>query len=220
VTEDQWNGCTDASAMLLFLRNSLKGNNRKLRLFACACCRDAGHLLTHESLRQAAETAERYADGQARYSEMVQVTKAVDWFSCSASNTDSVVSGGIWHLTTMGVWWNLSPLRRTDRILTALSKADRGLRLQQARLLRDIFFPFRPVTIASSCLPPQAVTLAQVVYQERSLPDGRLDNARLAVLADLLEAASCTDALLLGHLRGKGPHVRGCFALDAVLGKA
>jgi hypothetical protein len=38
-------------------------------------------------------------------------------------------------------------------------------------------------------------------------------------LADALEAAGCTDADLLGHLRGAGPHVRGCAALDGVLGR-
>jgi hypothetical protein len=48
---------------------------------------------------------------------------------------------------------------------------------------------------------------------------GHLDAARLAVLADMLEEAGCPDPPLLGHLRGPGPHVRGCFALDAILGK-
>jgi hypothetical protein len=39
------------------------------------------------------------------------------------------------------------------------------------------------------------------------------------LLADALEDAGCTDAELLGHLRGPGPHVRGCWALDVVLAK-
>jgi hypothetical protein len=38
-------------------------------------------------------------------------------------------------------------------------------------------------------------------------------------LGDALEESGCIDAQLLGHLRAGGPHVRGCFALDAVLGK-
>jgi hypothetical protein len=54
--------------------------------------------------------------------------------------------------------------------------------------------------------------LARAVY------DGRAFD-RLPFLADALEEAGCTDAALLGHLRGLGPHVLGCFALDAVLGK-
>ena len=62
--------------------------------------------------------------------------------------------------------------------------------------------------------------MAQAIYDERELPSGHLDAARLAVLADMLEEAGCTDPELLGHLRGPGPHVLGCWALDAVLGKS
>jgi hypothetical protein len=61
--------------------------------------------------------------------------------------------------------------------------------------------------------------MASAIYEERSLPEETFDPARLAVLADALDEAGCSDAELLGHLRGPGPHVRGCFAVDAVLGK-
>jgi hypothetical protein len=61
--------------------------------------------------------------------------------------------------------------------------------------------------------------LAQAVYEERELPSGHLDAARLAVLADMLEEAGCTEPGLLGHLRGPGPHARGCQAVDAILGR-
>jgi hypothetical protein len=37
-------------------------------------------------------------------------------------------------------------------------------------------------------------------------------------LADVLATADCDDAALLGHLRGPGPHARGCWALDLILG--
>jgi hypothetical protein len=40
------------------------------------------------------------------------------------------------------------------------------------------------------------------------------------VLADALEEVGCTDAGLLGHLRGPGPHVRGCWAVDLLLGRS
>jgi hypothetical protein len=40
---------------------------------------------------------------------------------------------------------------------------------------------------------------------------------RLPILADALEDAGCDDGDLLAHLRGDGPHVRGCWALDLVL---
>lgn len=38
-------------------------------------------------------------------------------------------------------------------------------------------------------------------------------------LAEGLAAAGCTDEMVLSHLRGGGPHVRGCWALDWVLGR-
>jgi hypothetical protein len=61
--------------------------------------------------------------------------------------------------------------------------------------------------------------LAWAIYEERSLSAGMLDMARIAILADAMEEAGSTDAQLLGHLRGPGPHARGCFALDLLLGK-
>ena len=83
--------------------------------------------------------------------------------------------------------------------------------------------PFRSITIS----PPSStwndavvVRLAQAAYEERHLPAGTLDNGRLAVLADALEEAGCTDADMLGHLRGPGPHVRGCWPVDLCLGKS
>jgi hypothetical protein len=61
-------------------------------------------------------------------------------------------------------------------------------------------------------LTPSVVALAAAVYQERSFD-------RLAELALALEKAGCTDRGVLAHLRSLGPHARGCYALDAVLGK-
>ncbi len=88
-------------------------------------------------------------------------------------------------------------------------------------LFRDIFSnPFRPVTLDSSWRTPTAVALAQAAYDERSLPAGTLDPERLAVLADALEDAGCDNADIVDHLRGPGPHVRGCFVVDLLLGKS
>jgi hypothetical protein len=82
--------------------------------------------------------------------------------------------------------------------------------------------PFRPVRPDRAWLSWNGGTvprLAQAAYDKRHLPEGHLDPARLAVLADALEEAGCTDPALLGHLRSGGGHVRGCHVLDALLGK-
>jgi hypothetical protein len=93
----------------------------------------------------------------------------------------------------------------------------------QAALLRDLFgTPFRPVALDPSWLAWEGgtvVRLAQAAYDNRKLPEGHLEPDRLAVLADALEDAGCTHADLLGHLRSPGPHVRGCWAVDLLLGK-
>jgi hypothetical protein len=88
----------------------------------------------------------------------------------------------------------------------------------QTTLLRCIFGdPFHlPAPVAPAVLAwhgAAARRLAEAIYEAR-----RFEN--LPVLADLLEEAGLTDAALLGHLRGPGPHVLGCHALDAVLGKS
>jgi hypothetical protein len=89
-----------------------------------------------------------------------------------------------------------------------------------ASLIREsIANPFRPVSPDPSLLTPSVVSLAHGAYDERSLPAGTLDPHRLAVLADALEDAGCNNAAILDHLRGPGPHVRGCWPVDLLLGK-
>jgi hypothetical protein len=80
--------------------------------------------------------------------------------------------------------------------------------------------PFRPVTLSPGWRAPQVLALAQAAYEQRELPAGTLDLARLAILADALEEAGCDQADLLAHPRGPGPHVRGCWAVDLLLGKS
>jgi hypothetical protein len=97
-------------------------------------------------------------------------------------------------------------------------------RAAQCDLLRDLFGnPFRRPALQPEWLTwndATVVRLAQAAYDERELPAGTLDNGRLAILADALEEAGCTDPDILGHLRGPGPHIRGCWPVDLCLGKS
>jgi hypothetical protein len=68
-------------------------------------------------------------------------------------------------------------------------------------------------------LTPAVVKLAQATYDNCLLPSGLLDSTRLGVLADALEEAGCDNPDILSHLRGPGPHTRGCWVVDLVLGK-
>jgi hypothetical protein len=80
-----------------------------------------------------------------------------------------------------------------------------------------VFAPFGAPPAEAAHASADAPALARAAYDERSLPSGTLDLTRLAVLADALEDAGVADEALVGHLRGPGPHVRGCWALDRVL---
>jgi hypothetical protein len=81
-------------------------------------------------------------------------------------------------------------------------------------LIRDIFGnPLRPVRVNPSWLTSDVAVLGRVVYDERAVD-------RLPILADALEDAGCTDGAILEHCRGPGPHVRGCWVVDLLLGKS
>jgi hypothetical protein len=82
-----------------------------------------------------------------------------------------------------------------------------------AVVCRDIFGnPFRTGAVDPAWLTATVVALAQGIYADRAFE-------RLPILADALEEAGCDDAQLLGHCRGRGPHVRGCWAVDLVLAR-
>jgi hypothetical protein len=96
-------------------------------------------------------------------------------------------------------------------------------RTEHAKLLREIIGnPFRQVAIDSACLRWNGAAifrLAKAAFDNRFLPAGTLDNTRLLILADALEEVGCTDERLPKHLRSDCQHFRGCFVIDALLGK-
>jgi hypothetical protein len=55
--------------------------------------------------------------------------------------------------------------------------------------------------------------LAEAIYEERAF-------GRLPILADALLDAGCDNEELIAHCRSEGPHVRGCWAVDLILGKS
>ena len=85
----------------------------------------------------------------------------------------------------------------------------------QSDLLRDIFGnPFRASTSPPAAwLNMNVIGLAQAVYDERAFD-------RMPILADALEDAGCTNGEFLNHCRSDRDHVRGCWVVDLLLGKA
>ncbi|MFO0852374.1 MAG: hypothetical protein U0871_28010 [Gemmataceae bacterium] len=100
----------------------------------------------------------------------------------------------------------------TGRIIPSADHEHPAIHLSD--LVRDIVGnPFRPVAFDPGWRTSTAVALARQMYDAR-------DFGLLPVLADALEEAGCDAAALLAHCRGPGPHVRGCWAVDLVLGNS
>jgi hypothetical protein len=62
LNEQEWLTCADPILMLEFLRNGGKASERKLRLFAVACCRRLWHVLSEERWRDLVDKAEQQVD--------------------------------------------------------------------------------------------------------------------------------------------------------------
>ena len=89
----------------------------------------------------------------------------------------------------------------------------RAAKSAQLALLRcAVGNPFRPVAIDPQWLTSTVVALAEGIYADRAFD-------RLPILADALQDAGCGNEDVLTHCRDAGPHARGCWVVDLLLGK-
>lgn len=223
MTEPEWLACTSPEMILDFLRASYRQlSARKLRLFATRCCENLLNFSTEPEVRQAVATLARFAEGTASDVEL--------WRACQHA-------GRVW-IAEFGCNYVSAAVHETTRLagthpfdaatsgaIVAGSAAQlragcgtlEGERAAQSDWLRDIFpSPYRPKIVRRSWFRWNDATprkLAETIYEECAF-------SLLPVLADALEEAGCTDPDILGHCRGPGPHVRGCWVVDLVLGKA
>jgi hypothetical protein len=242
MTESEWLHGTYPGEMLKHLAFSGTVDARKFRLFACACCRRISHLLTDERSRKAVEVAERFADGWAdeeelraaceRAAEVISERAAertadrdpYDVGHCAAVHASEYTEDEESLLDTVycaasaagtgshSPYTNIiPPASTTISAWSTVPLTTEGL--AQIALIRCIFGnPFRPVGLSRSWQTLKVVKLAQVIYDQR-------DFGRMPELGEALEEAGCTDADILAHCREPGPHVRGCWVVDLVLGK-
>jgi hypothetical protein len=191
MTEAEWLACKDPLRMLLGLRD--RAGDRKMRLFAVACCRLMDRRGNTSGLA-ALELAERVADGLLPLAEAQKFEGPIRRLLADSRSLDPApfyIYTALWFTQDTRPWAGI------DRVA----------------LLRDIFGnPFRPVSFDLTWRTPTARKLAQAVYDTRRFED-------LPILADALEEAGCTDAEVLAHCRGGGDHVRGCWVVDLVLGR-
>jgi hypothetical protein len=206
--EKEWLTSNTAPALIDFVRR--RASKRKLRLFACAASRRILHMVEDDGIRQALEVGERYGDGQAEAAKR-------KWIGERAMALANAIPLGI-------VGGNAARTMALAAAKDAQEAAERAAQwASDAELVREHFGnPYRRLTVRAPVLAWQddtVVRLARTTYDERILPGGTLDNTRLAILADALEEAGCTEEAILLHLRNGERHYRGCWVIDLLLGK-
>jgi hypothetical protein len=225
MTEQEWLACT--GPMLEFLRG--KASDRKLRLFACACCRRFWNCLWSGRVGQEAIlTAERFADGLATVEEL----GASRWLVLGQLELhpgEPVFDPSYWACgrdIQEGAEKSAGYAANRSTISVDESADDFDARCEerrveesnvQASFLHDLFGPmlFNTMTFDPSWRTWHDSTvpkIAQTIYDDRHFQD-------LPILADALEKAGCSSADILNHCRSEGPHVRGCWVVDLILGK-
>lgn len=235
MTEAEWLASPTPGPLLGYLIGISNTSGRKARLFGCGYLRQVWRQLENkEGSRQAITAAEAFADSGA--SNLMKARKAAE--STAEAWSAPALDEEVWQAVDITLDNAHAFLERVHYETTEeFSEPDfedpRVSRLLKERqtarydlyvhLLRDIFGnPFRAATIDPAWLAWNDGTiskLAQTIYDERDLPGGHLDTGRLAILADALEDAGCTNQDILAHCRGPGPHVRGCWVVDLLLGK-
>ncbi len=216
MTEQEWSACTDPTPML-DCECMDDASPRKLRLFAVACCRRIWRLLADPRSKEAVELAEEFAEGRL-VAERLRLATAAAW-DAHLRQHDAA-----YHASQAAVWVAEDApgfaAREAANAAIAATVCDPDDPEEdnafQAIILHDIFGnPFRPVPINPDWLLWNNATLskiAQVIYEDRAFD-------RLPILADALQEAGCDNADILNHCRSDGPHVRGCWVVDLLLGK-
>jgi hypothetical protein len=244
MTEAEWLNGTDARAMKAFVVGSRwrrwgawlglraeKVRQRKIRLFFCACCR--WEIFSRDfrgdrmaCARTAIEVAERDADGLVSRRSLRAAQKAAE--AAAVDEPEGMSGLQRWFHRLAPLEWDIDPWIQ-EAAISAAGEAEQAEYLagyfpaamrEQPRLLREIFGnPFCPVPVGPTWLlvnDGAVVNLARAIYDGGNFEDLQ----PFGVLADALEDAGCPAGHdLVTHLRGPGPHVRGCWALDRIHGK-
>ena len=245
MTESDWLSCSDPDRMLDWVRErtgklqrELSGW-RKFRLFHVACCHRVLHLLTDDRSRLAVQTADWHADGWSDDEELrVAAEDALAVARGLGVEGEDPAMHAAWAAASIPSDWAFgsTPRRAVDAVWYAAGKDDRAALAEeayQAAVLRDIVGnPFRAdpnphglswrdlfqgkplfrTHVDPSWRTEATRAVAHGIYCDRAFD-------RLPELAEALAAVGCDDADILGHCRASGPHVRGCWIVDLILGR-
>jgi hypothetical protein len=202
---------------------------RKQRLVGVAMCRRIAHLLPDDACRAALDVAERYADREAKRPEIALAHEAAQsaWHRIGGVMFTAREDSPRYAVRALAMLTHPTARHFADRVADGCAAAAGCVEpahysrlhnaecVEQKRLLLDILPPIPTPAGLKRWAGHESGLVARLalgIYQERAYD-------RLPILADALEEAGCSDQDILSHLHCAGPHVRGCWALDLLLGK-
>ena len=232
---DRWDDTDEINDLIGLLRTRLgadagRSRDRKCRLFGAGCCRLVWPNLT-ETGQRLVDVVEEHVDGGNwdPYSEAAAdahetfhrpkfpADRAVMYLTGSdvpAGTAERVAEATAECATAAKARAGKTTISYSNTMYSEYQSSRKIVRRQQVALARCVFGnPFRLVSFEPSWRTEPVVGLARQMYQAR-------DFGPMPVLADALQDAGCEQPDILAHCRGDGPHVRGCWVVDLVLGKA
>jgi len=235
MTEADWQSCADPGPMLADLGS--RASERKLRLFACACCRAVWHLIGNPHCRAAVLVAEQFADGQATAEELAGAEKRAQE-SRSVFGDANLAAAWAVHADASEAAAQCSTLAAEFLSHTAAEAAKANARAAGAagatEAERTAAWARYDSAVAAAAAPERArqADLLRDLYPGPAIPDATLGDWSAAVLqlAEALYAGGdCTFALhdalleaghpdLAEHFRAPA-HPKGCWALDRIMGR-
>lgn len=214
MTRDWWETTHFPIPLLGFLADNRSITPRKARLFACAACRMAQGRLERLDLFECVDAAERFAEG--RETEVGLRIAHLTARNLCEQEPDCLLTQLAFHSTEPDIHVVTIAVLLFDRFqqrdMNRLHLTTTDVNRIISDLIRDLFphqdGPFDP-----------SWRTAAILDMARHIDSMRNDSA-LPVLADALEETGCDNNDLLAHCRDpQSKHVRGCWAVDLVLGK-
>lgn len=214
--EARWRAETAApDNMLKFVRDTI--TDRKLRLFAVACCRHIWHLIPSEECRNVVDVVERHANESASLDDLKAARLTASWSGIlvtkyvAAESAFTAAKKTAWEAQVLAADTAYEAAGRPKSLGIRDQAWDDASRLH-CELIRDLVNPFNSTSINPVWLTHSVCQLAEAIYIERAFD-------RMPILADALEDAGCQDEQILSHCRREGSHVRGCWVVDLLLDK-
>ena len=184
-----------------------------MRLFAVACCYQMWELLRHKRSRRAVLVAEKYADGLATQDELRKANRGAAEAGERAASLYRHDGGAFgsardrWEAASVALATSAVDNVRLDEHFFACCRTT-----ETSKLIRDIVNPFYRAVLSRDWLTSNVIDIARTIYADRCFD-------RLPILADALLDGGCNSDEILEHVRSRGPHVRGCWAVDLILGE-